>query len=277
MKKPPGSEQNTVPDPARPCPDDAQKRPQMSRRFIRQGYGSSVLLVDEEWQGDVHSDCFDPRSWRDSAVPVASGGRGSAWFIERPGRHDWVLRHYLRGGLVARISHDLFLFLGEHRVRSFQELRLLGFLLEQGLPVPRPVAARYERTGGGLYRAGILIERIPDARTLLTATESPDSGSAIFGMLAEIGKQIRRFHLAGLDHVDLNCNNILLAPAGVYLVDFDKCRLHAAHQPRADWQKSNLARLHRSLQKELRDWPEARLNHLWRGLLAGYESQGSCL
>lgn len=246
----------------------------MNERFIRQVRDNAVLLVAQQYQADVRADLFDPEAWGGSAIPVSSGGRGSAWFIERPGGDDWVLRHYLRGGLVARVSHDLFLFLGEARVRSFRELRLLDFLLHQGLPVPRPVAARYDRSGGGLYRASILIERIPGARTLLAAAEGRGPGSLDSDLLAEVGRQVRRFHLAGLDHVDLNVHNILLAPAGVYLVDFDKCRLHEAGQKQAEWQNSNLARLHRSLHKELGDWPEARLERLWRDLLTGYESQG---
>lgn len=249
----------------------------MSEYFIRQARDNAVLLIAQEHQAEVRPDLFDPEAWDGSAIPVSSGGRGSAWFIERLGHEDWVLRHYLRGGLVARVFHDLFLFLGEGRVRSFRELRLLDFLREQGLPVPRPVAARYDRTGGGLYRASILIERIPGARTLLSAAESWAPGSLDSDMLAEVGRQVRRFHLAGLDHVDLNVHNILLAPAGVYLVDFDKCRLHAANQKQAEWQSSNLARLHRSLYKELGDWPEARLDKLWRDLLKGYESQGASI
>ncbi|WP_404368175.1 3-deoxy-D-manno-octulosonic acid kinase [Marinobacter sp.] len=249
----------------------------MSEHFVRQARGPSVLLMKEKCQEDVRWDAFDPETWGDAAIPVSNGGRGSAWFIERPAQQDWVLRHYLRGGLVARISHDLFLFLGEERVRSFQELRLLDFLLEQGLPVPTPVAARYDRAGGGLYRASILIERIPGARTLLSAAQSRGSELPDSETLAETGRQIRRFHLTGLDHVDLNLNNILLAPAGIYLVDFDKCRLHSAQQSRAKWQDSNLARLHRSLHKELQDWPEAVLQQLWRDLLTGYESQGNTL
>jgi 3-deoxy-D-manno-octulosonic acid kinase len=57
---------------------------------------------------------------------------------------------------------------------------------------------------------------------------------------------IKRFHQAGLDHVDLNARNILVDPHGKpWLIDLDRCRLRAAGK----WQEANLSRLARSIQK----------------------------
>jgi 3-deoxy-D-manno-octulosonic acid kinase len=57
---------------------------------------------------------------------------------------------------------------------------------------------------------------------------------------------IKRFHQAGLDHVDLNARNILIDPHDKpWLIDLDRCRLRSPGK----WQKENLARLQRSLMK----------------------------
>ena len=67
-------------------------------------------------------------------------------------------------------------------------------------------------------------------------------------LLHRVGGMIRRFHQAGLDHVDLNARNILVDPSGApWLIDLDRCRLRAA----GEWQEGNLARLERSLGKFL--------------------------
>src|SRR4029453_11025308 len=57
----------------------------------------------------------------------------------------WVLRHYRRGGLIAKLSQDSYLWTGAARTRSFAEWRLLAELRRRGLRVPAPIAARYVR------------------------------------------------------------------------------------------------------------------------------------
>src|SRR6202522_3378526 len=47
---------------------------------------------------------FDPDYWRNRGeLAAASGGRGAAWFIAS-GVHQWALRHFRRGGYIARVS-----------------------------------------------------------------------------------------------------------------------------------------------------------------------------
>jgi len=172
--------------------------------------------------------------------PVGVGGRGAAWFV-RAGTVDAVLRHYRRGGLAARFSRDTYLWLGEARVRSLVEFRLLSELRGEGLPVPAPLLAGYWRRGLG-YRAAILVERIPAARALADWL-GPDVAAAPW---EPVGVMLARFHRAGLDHADLNANNVLLDAGGQpWLIDFDRCRRRAG----SAWCGSNLARLARSLAK----------------------------
>jgi 3-deoxy-D-manno-octulosonic acid kinase len=178
---------------------------------------------------------------RCGALTDAPGGRGSISFIQL-GDSQLVLRRYLRGGLVARVSKDRYLWLGEDRTRAFREFRLLAELLDRGLPVPRPVAARYLRGRLG-YRGELVTERLPDTASLAERWLAGETGDADWQLA---GRCIRRFHDAGVQHADLNANNIMLdRRGGVWLLDFDRGRLRAP----GPWRERVLARLARSLEK----------------------------
>lgn len=201
------------------------------------GYGS--ILSDASIARQVERGWFEPGHWGDCAQPVGTGGRGGAWFVEGPFGHA-VLRHYLRGGLVARLSRDLHLWRGSNRARSFMEFRLLRELRGDGLPVPAPVAACYVRRGA-FYRAAILIERLLGVRSLA------DLAAAGEAPWQQAGELIARCHRGGLDHVDLNAHNILFGEDGQgWVIDLDRCRKRL---PETRWRSRNLARLERSLLK----------------------------
>ncbi|MDR9438272.1 MAG: 3-deoxy-D-manno-octulosonic acid kinase [Halomonas sp.] len=187
---------------------------------------------------------FDPAYWRDAGRVIGEApGRGVSLFLDASpfeAGAQWVLRPYRRGGLIARLSDDRYLWTGLERSRAFRECRLTAKLFDLGLPVPRPVAARVTRRGL-TYQATLITERIPGARALADLLQRDEAGSAL---LAHVGATIRRFHDAGLDHVDLNARNLLVDPQGeVWLIDLDRCRL----RPQGSWQAGNLARLERSL------------------------------
>ena len=212
---------------------------------------------------------FDPEFWRARGeLTAASAGRGSAWFI-RAGDRQWVLRHYRRGGFVARLSRDSYWWAGEARVRAFAEWRLLEALSERGLPVPRPVAARYQRSGL-TYRCDLITERIAEAAPMsaaLARTALPDA------TWRAVGAAIARLHHAGVDHADLNAHNILIDDKGlVSVIDFDRARLRGP----GPWAARNLDRLHRSLAKLSHGWPPDRFTaHAWNCLMAGYAQDGA--
>ena len=213
---------------------------------------------------DISGQWFQPGYWGDRARPVDAGGRGAAWFVETPDGAV-VLRQYRRGGLMARLSERSYAFLGFDRTRSFAELRLLQVLRDQGLPVPEPVAAMAERRGGFTYRAWIMVRRIPDAVPM------PDAANlGRIELWQRVGALIRRFHDVGLDHADLNCDNILVAGDELYLIDFDKCRLRRPES--GAWQAGNLKRLRRSVDKRCRHLPEDMIERLWAALREGYDA-----
>jgi len=221
--------------------------------------GGRPVAAVESW--------FEPDYWAArGGLAAATGGRGATWFLE-DGPRRWVLRHYWRGGSVARVLGDRFPWSGEVRVRAFVEFRLLAELAARGLPVPKPIVARYQRSGM-LYRCDLIMQRIVDAQPLSAMLSSHALGDASW---RAIGAAIARLHRGRVDHADLNAHNILLGLQGdISVVDFDRGRLRARG---GAWTGRNLRRLHRSLAKIARDLPPDRFcAEAWGYLLAGYGS-----
>ena len=205
---------------------------------------NGAIVYDPLILNQISDAGFVAANWAD-ARPVTgtlrSAGRGNTMIVS-DGQGEFVLRHYVRGGLPGRIVHDTYLWAGERKTRSFAEWYLLAKLVRLGLPVPRPAAARYLRTGP-FYTADLLTVRIPGIRSL---AERIAEGPGYEEFWAGIGRALYRFHAAGVYHADLNAYNVQLDEAdSPVLLDFDRGRIMAP----GVWQQKNLARLHRSLQK----------------------------
>jgi 3-deoxy-D-manno-octulosonic acid kinase len=221
------------------------------------GLGNPQLRADEA--------LFDPNFWTARGeLTAVSGGRGAAWYVG-PAANPLVLRHYRRGGLIARISQDRYVWSGEDRVRAFAEWRLLYCLAQRGLSVPKPVAAFYRRAGM-TYRCDLITQRIAHAEALSAALASAALGEPEW---RAIGAAVARLHRHGVDHADLNAHNILLEKnCAVSVIDFDRGRLRA---PGA-WTSGNLSRLRRSLTKIAAGLPPDRYTpDSWKQLMAGYQ------
>jgi 3-deoxy-D-manno-octulosonic acid kinase len=225
--------------------------------------GIGAVLCNAGADVDVTVAWFEPRYWVARGKELGSlSGRGQSTLFEHAGRR-YVLRRYRRGGLIARFNTDRFLWTSETNSRPLRELALNLRLHGAGLPVPLPVAARYEREGL-LYRADLITEYLPETRTLAACLAAGEVGLSSW---AAVGRCIRRFHDYGLCHVDLNAHNILLRGAEVLLVDFDRC----ARRAPGLWRDANLARLRRSLDKLEDARTERRFEETqWQCLLAAY-------
>ena len=211
---------------------------------------------------------FDRAYWQRQGLADSSpGGRGEVSYVRAPFGHC-VLRHYHRGGMVARVLGDRYLWTGAERTRSFAEFRLLVELYGRRLPVPKPVAARYRRQGLH-YRADLITRCIENTRTLAAILTAGCCDKAVAG---DVGATIARFHAAGVYHADLNAHNILLDGHAVSVVDFDRGDLR---HPARNWQLGNLMRLKRSLLKLGADSEgQADFEHgLWSPLMQAYERE----
>lgn len=227
---------------------------------------NGAIVYDTAIVSQISEAAFRASGWK-HAHPVegtpASAGRGETMIVG-DGENELVLRHYHRGGLIGRVISDVYVWGGEEQTRSFAEWRLLYKLNAMGLPVPRPVAARYRRAGT-FYSADLLTVRIPGIEPL-SQRIAASTCTELFWF--ELGQGIHRFHKAGVFHADLNAYNVQLGPRDeLWLLDFDRGRL----RPPGTWRQQNLARLHRSLRKVRRLNPHVSWNERhWQRFLDGY-------
>lgn len=243
---------------------DAERRA-VDARIVASGDGAMVF--DAGLPETPTREWFDPAWWAGrAALSATKGGRGSVAFLDTP-VGPCVLRHYRRGGMVAPLLGDRYLWNGRVRSRGFAEFALLAELRQRGLPVPAPVTARYVRRGL-YYTADLITRTIENACTL---TQLIAAGRFDPVLAREVGALVARFHAAGVDHADLNAHNILLADGKLWLVDFDRGEIRGTGTA---WKLANLARLKRSLLKVgACDHDEAKLDReIWSPLMRGYES-----
>ncbi|GHA43854.1 3-deoxy-D-manno-octulosonic acid kinase [Photobacterium aphoticum] len=209
--------------------------------------------------------CFESEFWLQAGKVIGSAqGRGTTWFVQGE-KLEMALRHYRRGGLFGKLVKDAYWFTGWLRTRGAAELLLLEKLVQGGVRVPRPVAARAIRTGL-TYQADLLVEKVPGARDLVALLEL---GPLPPHCWRAIGEMVRQMHNLQVCHTDLNSHNILLDQAEqVWLIDFDKC----GERKGDGWKAKNLARLQRSFLKEQRKRGIQFDPQCWAWLLDGYQS-----
>ncbi len=191
----------------------------------------------------------------------------------------WILKSYRRGGWLAHWNRDLYLG-GE---RFFRELRVCVHALRAGVPTVPLLALIIRRNTFGLTRAWSISPFVENAATLATllgapegaaAADSdgsgpPEDAAAFYTAFRRAGEAVRRMHGCGIDHRDLNLNNLLFDAAGgrVLVLDWDRARL--LNGPGAEAFR-NLLRLFRSGLKLRPD--SRRLGAALRAFLRGYFS-----
>ena len=227
--------------------------------------GRSSIVYDDSIVGQINEQWFDPQWWPDSDPVPGQGGRGNTRFVDHEGG-QWVLRHYYRGGFIGRFVADRYWWSGFERSRPWLEWTLLARLASQGLPVPRPIAARTVQRGM-FYTGDLITQRIPNAAPLAWKLAN---GAVDASAWKTIGRVIAEFHAAGVFHSDLNAHNILLDDAGkVFVLDFDRGRIMSGSE---NWQQTNLDRLKRSLAKISAAGNTAFAASDWEQLRAAYEA-----
>lgn len=229
---------------------------------------TGAILYDKSIINQISDERFTPGNWLHTEPiggTLRSGGRGNTMFVGNVPR-QFVLRHFLRGGLIGKVVRDIYFWTGEDTTRSFVEWRLLAKLAANNLRVPRPAAARYVRHGL-FYRADIITVRIPQVRPLSQYIADEACGHDFW---QSIGIAIHEFHKSGVYHADMNAYNLQVDNGGeLWMLDFDRGRLLRP----GSWQQKTLGRLHRSLVKISALDPSVRFrSRNWDVLLDGYFS-----
>ena len=220
-------------------------------------------------QGEsVEQSWFLPEYWQQQQQILGqSHGRNVTWFVglaEQP----MVLRHYYRGGLIAKLINDCYWFSGIKNTRAYREFELLIELEQLGLPACRAVAAQVTKAGL-VYRADLLMKMVEGGQDLVALlTKAPLSKQQWSG----IGATIADFHRARVYHADLNAHNILIDQGSqTWLIDFDRGEIKPQQGP---WCQQNLDRLLRSFEKERNKLETFYFDSSnWQSLVSGYQAQ----
>lgn len=227
---------------------------------------NEVIVYNENVTAQPTAEWFSTEHWRQlKRLTGSADGRGTTHFFEHNGE-AFVLRHYRRGGLPGKILSDQYFYAGLKLTRAWRELHLLEQLQEWGLPAPRPVAARISKHGL-YYRSDLITTRIDKARDLHHILCKDTLHMDVWH---EIGSTIANFHQRQVFHHDLNIHNIMMDETGkVWLIDFDKCGIRIGNT----WKGKNLARLKRSLLKELGKHSDYHFDETcWQQLITGYHA-----
>jgi 3-deoxy-D-manno-octulosonic acid kinase len=211
-------------------------------------------------------------AWTAGQGSVAiDGGRGGTRSRTAPlagpdGRSRWVCRHYRRGGWMAPVMRgDLYLRAGS--LRPFRELDASTEARARGVRTPAVIAGAVYGAGP-FYRADLITELVPDARTLADRlTSEPAERPA---SLRAAGRAVRALEQARVLHADLSAGNLLLAADGTtWVIDLDRCRVLPERGP------APVGRMRRRLERSLTKLSELAALPLsetdWATLRANYE------
>lgn len=234
-----------------------------------------VWTPASDWLESVLRQGVALHSWAGSQEGAKSlVGRGPLYAISAPspgpdGRSRWAVRRYRRGGRVAPILGDRYWGLG--LPRPIRELAATNEARSRGIPAPAVVAG-VVYPSGPFYRADLVTELIPDARTLEALIFGSGGSPDASGVLREAGRLVSRLENASVLHVDLNAANVLLVrgeeASGARVVDLDRCRVFPVDaRPFGDRMRR---RLERSLRKLARRYGRTFSRAEWDALQAGY-------
>lgn len=228
--------------------------------------GRCYILHDEESVGNLECKHFDPAHWESRAeTETVFGGRGGSIKMNLHGRPA-ILRQYLRGGKVAHLSTDRYLWTGRNRTRAWREWSIMELAIKAGLPVPKPLGVCVCRDGL-FYRAAIITAYIENTETLAQRISQSILGPESWHQL---GLLLKQFQKQGFLHADLNANNLLIDQQGQFhVIDFDKAKMM---DKLGEWQWSPLRRLQRSLEKIDRQQKLQYQPADWQALMDGYQS-----
>jgi hypothetical protein len=169
-------------------------------------------------------------------------GRGTSYSVPLPqSTVRVVVRHNRHGGLLGRLTGDLFF----SPTRAPYELEVSLALAKAGVPTPEIMAYALYPPGGVLQRSDVCSREIPGSRDLAQIL-TRDGGTERSAAIAATAELVAALARAGARHHDLNAKNVLLTYETAYVLDVDRMTLGDKPEAALD---GNLSRLGRSLRK----------------------------
>lgn len=218
---------------------------QLPEGWMRVEAGEGWLVAPRK-EIDALRGCGADRPWEIVRAREAGAGtgRGATARVEREGGGDYFIKHYRRGGLLARINPERYFGLD----RFMRELEVGRRARAAGLPLGEVFAQVFQpaRPGWRVWGVARLIAGGTDLARLLERAGEDDAEllwSAALATLCLMGEK-------GLEHPDLNLGNLVAIRSEergwlVHVVDLDRARFGG--QPLArDTRHAMLARLERS-------------------------------
>jgi 3-deoxy-D-manno-octulosonic acid kinase len=165
-------------------------------------------------------------------------------------------------------------FLASKVTRPIRELWATVEARARGVPAPAVVAGAVYASGP-FYRADLVTELVPDARTLEALIFGSGGSDDAAGVLTQAGRLVRTLERALVLHIDLNAANVLLVrgeeASGARVVDLDGCIVFPRDErPFGEVMRK---RLERSLRKLAKRYGRDLAQHEWDALRAGYEEE----
>jgi len=168
-------------------------------------------------------------------------GRGKTYEIEFEGNR-FILKHYIRGGFISKISYDKYLFDAIASSRAVKEYNFLNNLYSKGLPVPKPAALQVI-INRFTYTADLITCKINNEGTL---NDFVQTGKMNSNLWSNLENTLQKFYEENVYHSDLNTKNIIIDKASkFYLLDFDNSYFFYKNK----LFKKSVMRLERSLSK----------------------------
>lgn len=184
-----------------------------------------------------------------SSAPRHTSGEGRRHEVRRA---EWcgsklILRSALRGGVIGRFVSSWFVRHPYLAPRPLVEVELTDLLVDAGCRVARAAggAAISDQTGL-FYRGAFASVEVERSENLLDIARAEGPGERVSQAAHDAGVEAARVVAAGVLPVDLHLGNVLCAPDGIYLIDFDKARRVEAVAARPEMRLQLLRRWQRS-------------------------------
>lgn len=201
-----------------------------------------MIVQNPSFKKTINHAFFNPLEKSNLNFQVLLGGRGGTYLVNS-NQQTCVLKKYLRGGLMAKISYDSYLWLGLKQSRVEQERNIIQYLTENKFITPQFVAFQIIQTGL-LYQQSMITQFVKNKGSLESILDQQELSET---QIINLAKTLKVMHQLKVNHADLNANNILLDENEHWIIiDFDKAKIM---QEDGHWKNQNLQRLKRSLEK----------------------------